>query len=375
MRVLLVSHYFSEHGGGVEIVARELAVRLARRGVSITWAASSPAPTCHDEAISYLPMKAWNGTERRLGFPYPLWGPTGLAHLARAVQQSDLVHLHDCLYQGNAVALLRARLAGKPIVVTQHVGQVPYHQALLRGLLATANRTLGRMVLGGATQTVFISRKVLDYFRPIVRFRREPLWIPNGVNAETFCPVSAAERNQLRRQFGWQDEHPTILFVGRFVEKKGLAHLRRLAQQFGEIRWVLVGWGPEDPSQWRLPNVQSLGRIDHAALPSYYRAADLLILPSVGEGFPLVVQEALACGTPTLISDDTALGLPGIETVALVSSLQEEALAAAVREFLQRREPWDQLRCRSAEYARQWNWDECASRYAALFDRLMRQET
>ncbi len=172
MRVLLVTHYFPGHGGGVEIVAGELAVRLARRGFSITWAASSPAPTRPGDAVSYLPMNAWNGTERHFGFPYPLWGPAGLARLGSAVKECDLVHLHDCLYQGNAVALLRACMAGKPIVVTQHVGEVPYRQALLRGLLATANRTLGRMVLGGATQTVFISPKVLDYFRPIVRFRR-----------------------------------------------------------------------------------------------------------------------------------------------------------------------------------------------------------
>jgi glycosyltransferase involved in cell wall biosynthesis len=165
------------------------------------------------------------------------------------------------------------------------------------------------------------------------------------------------------------------LFVGRFVEKKGLSHLRRLAQQFPEVQWVLIGWGPEDPSQWRLPNVQSLGRVDHADLPPYYRAADLLILPSVGEGFPLVVQEAMACGTPALISDDTAPGSPGIETVAIVSPLQEDALAAAVRDFLQRRCQWDLLRRRSAEYARQWSWDDCASRYGDLFGRLLRQGT
>jgi glycosyltransferase involved in cell wall biosynthesis len=374
MRVLLVTHYFPEHGGGVEIVARELAVRLARRGFSITWAASSPAPARPDDGVSYLPVKAWNATERRLGFPYPLWGPAGLARLASAVKQSDLVHLHDCLYQGNALALLRARLAGKPIVVTQHVGQVPYRRALLRGLLATANRTLGRVVLGGATQTVFVSRKVLDYFRPFVRFRSEPLGIPNGVDTETFCPVSPAQRDQLRREFGWQEGRPTFLFVGRFVEKKGLAHLRRLAQRFPGIQWVLIGWGPEDPSLWRLPNVLSLGRVDHAELPPYYRAADLLVLPSVGEGFPLVVQEAMACGTPALLSDDTAPGSPGIETVAIVSALQEDALAAAVRDFLESRSQWDLLRIRSAQYARQWSWDDCAARYADVFDRLVRRE-
>ena len=41
MRILRVSHYYSEHRGGVEIVASELAERLACRDVEVTWAASS----------------------------------------------------------------------------------------------------------------------------------------------------------------------------------------------------------------------------------------------------------------------------------------------------------------------------------------------
>jgi glycosyltransferase involved in cell wall biosynthesis len=229
---------------------------------------------------------------------------------------------------------------------------------------------LGRWVLGEATQSTFVSQKVLDFFRPMVRFRREPLWIPNGVDMESFCPAGADQRQRLRRGWGWPEGRPVALFVGRLVEKKGLSHLRRLAQRFPQVQWVLIGWGPEDPSRWELANVRFLGRVDHADLASYYRAADLLVLPSVGEGFPLVVQEAMACGTPALISDDTARGSPGIDDVAIVCPLEAEALAAAVQGFLDRREPWDTFRSRAAEYARRWNWEECASRYADLFRRL-----
>lgn len=220
MRVLLVTHYYAEHRGGVEIVAGELAGRLARRGHEIVWAASTPAPPTAPRGLSYLPMPASNAAERRLGFPYPVWSPGALWWLGRAVGQADLVHLHDSLYLGNLAASLQARWAGKPVLVTQHVGLVPYRSRLLRHALALANRTIGRSVLSHASQTVFVSPVVRDYFARFIRPRRVPFWLPNGVTREVFHPVPPGERATLRNNLGWPAEQPVCLFVGRFVEKR-----------------------------------------------------------------------------------------------------------------------------------------------------------
>ena len=111
MNVLLVTHYYADHRGGVEIVAAELARRLAARGVHVRWAASTPAMDPAPPGVELLPMRACNVTERRLGFPYPVWGPISLLRLLRAVWRCDVVHVHDCLYLGNVVAYLAARLA------------------------------------------------------------------------------------------------------------------------------------------------------------------------------------------------------------------------------------------------------------------------
>lgn len=375
MRVLLVTHYYADHGGGVEVVAAEIAQRLAPQGIELLWAASGPPPAQTLPGVTYLPMRACNLTERWLGIPYPIWGPVSLFRCLRQVRRADAVHVHDCLYLGNVLTCWAARLLGRPVLVTQHIGLVPYRQRWLRGLMSLALHTLGRSVLSGASQVAFCSHSVIDYFASFVRFRRPAAFIPNGVDPELFHPVSASQRQTLREQLGWPQDQPVFLFVGRFVEKKGLAHLRRLAERFPQARWVLIGWGPDDPRGWNLPNVSCPGRVAHADLPPYYQAADLLVLPSVGEGFPLVVPEAMACGTPALISAETARAIPGVEQVTLVSELDAASLEAAIREAVDSPQRLATRRATAAAFAEQhWSWETSSQAYRRLLAEITASE-
>ena len=366
MRLLLVTHYFADHRGGVEIVAETLARRLVRRNpdIELTWLASGPRGAAMEDGVRRVAVPAWNVTERRLGFPYPLWSPAALVRLDRLVRQSDVVHLHDSLYMGNAAACVAARRHGTPVVVTQHVGPVPYSNPVLRVLLGLANRTIGRMVLGGCDQAVFVSPRVLHYFAHLVRFRRPPMYLPNGVDFGPFFPMEDDQRQALRAQMGF-DRRTVRLFVGRFVEKKGLPLLRELAARRPDDVWVFVGWGPDDPARWGLPNVRAVGGLPHEALGDYYRAADLLVLPSVGEGFPLVVQEAMACGLPALISHETMEGAPDAAGVIASADLGPASWIEAIGRIDTSQDPLARRR-QVAEFARRWDWDETADRYASL---------
>ena len=58
--------------------------------------------------------------------------------------------------------------------------------------------------------------------------------------------------------------------------------------------------GQIQPSDWGLANVRDLGPQTPQALAQLYRTSRLLLLPSVGEGYPLVIQEAMACGLPVV---------------------------------------------------------------------------
>lgn len=376
MQITLVTHYFPAHRGGVERMAGQLAERLAAQGIArIDWHASDcDSPPAPSPGLTIVAARSCNIMERAVGVPYPIWSPAALLRLARAVRSARVVHLHDCLYLPVIAAFAAARFGRRrAVVVTQHIGHVPYRNPFLRAAHAAANRVLGAWVLGGADQVVFESEAVRAYFAERVRFRSPPVLIENGVNTQIFQPCSTAERLERRAQLGIPPGKPLLLFIGRFVEKKGLGVLRELTQQIERAHWLFAGWGPMDPAGWGRANVTVRLRPDHHELPALYQAADLLVLPSVGEGFPLSVQEAMACGTPALIGAETAAGCPAAHEVLLREATGE----ASARQWRARIEVLiaspailEGMRSRVAAFAREhWSWDRATQRYAEVLQR------
>ena len=369
---LLVTHYFQSHGGGVEIVAGELARRLADRGASIEWFASATDVPPNHPGVVCRPQAALNVTERRLGVPFPVWSPASFFRLARAVRRASVVHIHDAVYVANFVAAMLALLLRKRLVVTQHVGFVPFRSAVLRVALAAANQIAVRAVLRRADATVFVSPVVRRYFERLAGPSERYVDVANGVDGELFSMSQPEHRLAARRGLGLRDTQPRMLFVGRFVEKKGLDLVRKIAVRTPEWRWYMAGDGAIDPAAWGLDNVRVLGRVSQQSLAGLYAAADMLVLPSVGEGFPLVVQEALSAGLPVAVHVETR------EAGALPSSVcaAEDVRGAdavdrwvnALRRFVQAAPAEQRARrdaCRELA-SRRWSWEATCERYDRL---------
>ncbi len=323
--VVLVTHYFPDQGGGVEIVAFELARRLAERGMPITWFASATTPAPNVERLDCRPVPAWNLLERRFGIPWPVWGPASFFALWRAIGAARAVHVHDSLYMGNIMAACIARLRRKRLVVTQHIGLVPYRKAFLRRLMAFANSVVSVPLLRRADSVAFISQSVREYYDQRCRWRVPPHFVPNGVDTELYCPPADPERHAARARLRIGEGEKAFLFVGRFVEKKGLSLLERLARAMPGSRWLFAGDGPIDPERWGLGNVQVFRGRRRESLRELMWATDLLVLPSVGEGFPLVVQEATAAGLPCIVSAETLAGYPPAQSLLLSEALGADA--------------------------------------------------
>lgn len=364
MRIVLVTHFYPAHGGGIELVARQLAKHMVAAGHHVIWCASDTDEAPSMAGVSCEPMASFNGIERRSGFPYPLWGATSLVRLSRLIRDSDAVHVHDCIYAGSLAASMLARWHRKDLVVTQHIGEVPL-PTMLRPALWLANRFGAWAVLKRARGVAFISPLVKQHFESITGPSPRYHHVANGVDHSVFNP-GEPETAPLRSALGFDPDRPLMLFVGRFVSKKRLPLLREMAALRPDWQWSVIGQGPERPQDWGLPNVQVLPPMTQRELVVRYRTADLLVLPSEGEGFPLVVQEAMACGLPACITAEVAAGsaMPEGLWLKLPGSPQETALGgvAAIDAWLAQSPPKrQQHRQACASFAANaWSWETAA---------------
>jgi glycosyltransferase involved in cell wall biosynthesis len=289
LRILTISHFFESHGGGIERVAGELNRQFGRLGAIAVWAASNSDPPPGGE-IEVVPLSCINPTEKLTGLPMPIPGFRGICALAREVRRSDAVVIHDALYATSVLAMLIAKATGKRAILIQHIAGIPFASRIMRRIMSIANGLITRPMLGAADVRVFVSDTVRKDL--LGHYGRSSELLFNGVNGSIFFRSEDPKTlSSSARQ---------ILFVGRYVEKKGLTVLRALAALRADLSFLLVGSGPIRPADWGLANVRDLGVLDQSHLAKLYRSTDVLLLPSVGEGYPLVIQEAMACGLPVV---------------------------------------------------------------------------
>jgi len=374
LRLVTVTHFFPDHGGGLELVAGELVDQFVRRGVVVSWFSSDTdrAPPDIRDSATHIPVRSFNMVERLTQLPFPLWSPLSLRSLWGAIGGADVVHIHEHLYPSSIVALILARLRRRPAVITQHMGALGLQNGALTALYESGARALGALLYPLAAHVVFISANVRGFFGRSSDPHSQLIF--NGIDTDRFT-ITVQDRSVCRAALGVPPDRKAVLFVGRFVRKKGLHIIRQLAQRFPQVIWMIVGSGPENPSAWGLANVHVYGRIGHDQLPAYYQAAELLLLPSSGEGFPLVVQEALCCGSGVLSTAEVASACPAASDMVRScptprSDADIDEWATALDAALADTGYLDARATRSARARAMWSWDDCAGRYLELFNTL-----
>ncbi len=166
-----------------------------------------------------------------------------------------------------------------------------------------------------------------------------------GIDRAIFKPGSQRDAQDALQICG---ASPMLLFIGNLVPVKAvdtlIAACSQLAALYPQMQCHIIGGGPLRNQLQAQAGSRSLGRfvrfhgvIEHSQLTTWYRAADLVVLPSLAEGVPNVLIEAIACARPYVASKTG--GIPEISKHAgcvLVNPGDPQTLADAIREQLQK---------------------------------------
>lgn len=130
--------------------------------------------------------------------------------------------------------------------------------------------------------------------------------IPQPVNTDRFTPA-AGTGDSIRRELDISPNERMFLTVGRLTWRKGMDDIIHAAHELSasneQFTWYVLGDGPMRSKLSDVPGIVTHGRVSHDEIPTYYRAADLVVHPSRIEGLPNVLLEATACGTASVARD------------------------------------------------------------------------
>jgi D-inositol-3-phosphate glycosyltransferase len=213
--------------------------------------------------------------------------------------------------------------------------------------------------------------------------------IPCGVDVDLFSPGSAAAA---RARLGLDAEW-VLLFVGRPAPVKGLevllqalARLKADGLARADVRLVIVGGDRDEGRDDERTRLRALadtlgvgGWVDfkgpqlQSALPDYYRAADLCLVPSHHETFGMAALEAMACGATVVASRVGGLattiqhGITGV----LVPPRDDAALAAAIASLLADAQRRRSLGRHATRWAQGYAWPSVARALVDVYDELV----
>ena len=383
--------------GGMNIYVVESAERMAAMGVSVDIFTRRHSPDLPDIVelssgvrVRHLNIGAYNATKEELPALIPNLSDAFSAVLE--TEKYDVIHSHYWI--SGKVAMPVAKKFGIPLAHTMHT------MARVKNVnLAEGERPEPMIRVQGETQVVaaadaLIANTDAEAASLVSLYEACPdnvSVVSPGVDLYTFTVGSG--RKAAREAVGLPQDAHILAFVGRIQPHKGPEVLiRAVAEMLNHsphLRTKLItiimggasgsGLGEverlKDLASWL--NISDVVRFENpvprAQIPQWYRAADLVCVPSYSESFGLVALEAQACGTPVVA---TAVG--GLRTAVadgisgvLVDGHDPRAWSSVLARLIQEPQRRVLLSMGAIEHASHFGWDATARGTLDIYDLII----
>jgi D-inositol-3-phosphate glycosyltransferase len=388
--------------GGLNVYVVEVSKRLAESGIEVeifTRAVCRDTPPTVELAPGVLVRNVVAGPFEELdknalpGQICPFTFGVLRTEAAYAPGRYDLLHAHYWL--SGQVAAVAAERWGVPLVQSMHTLGKVKNLALAFGDCAepTARIRGEGEVVAAADRLV---ANTAEEARQLIELYGADPWrvetVNPGVDLSVFRPAS---RSSSRRRLGLPADAVVLAFAGRIQPLKGpdvvlraAASLLRLRPSLADRLVVVIVGGPsgsEVGAPGRLEALASSLGISSAVrfeapcpqseLADWYRAADLVLVPSHSESFGLVALEAQACGTPVVAAAVGGLRTAVRDSVSgvLVDGHDPEVWARVLSDLLSSPGRLAALARGAREHAAAFNWPATAERLVGVYTGAMNE--
>jgi len=189
-----------------------------------------------------------------------------------------------------------------PLVLTFHGYAIdrelfPYSSRLQKIHGRTDLRWFHKLAIERANIITAVSQFTADLAKKDLGITKPIKVIYNGVDEQKFTPLKRTPGREIK-----------VLFSGNLTQRKGAHWLLPIIQKLDGRISIYYTSGLREKSQLvQHPRLKPLGRIPYAKMPEVYQQMDMLLFPTVREGFGLAAAEAMACGLPVVATNSSAL--------------------------------------------------------------------
>ena len=350
MKILQVINAFPPAWGtgGPARVAYEISKELVKRGHEVTVYTTDVYDTHSRLKYEKNPMNmdgievyhfknlsdklAWKNIPIALGMA---------SALNENIKDFDIVHAHLYRCFQSVIVHHYAKKYGVPYVLQSHGSALPFFQK--QRLKKLYDWVWGYKILKDATKVIALTKTEAEQYKKMGVNEDKIEIVPNGVNLSEY--ENLPKRGEFKRKYKIEDDEKVILYLGRIHKIKGIDLLAKafadLIKELDDVRLVIVG--PDDGFLSTLKRqIEGLNIGDKILFtgPLYerdklkaYVDADVYVLPSVYETFPVTVLEACACGTPVIVTDRCGIA-DIVEKVGYVVEYDKDQLRDAIIKVL-----------------------------------------